>query len=173
MVKTTDKILLGVLVLALIGMSAVFITALSPTESPLSGNAVHQEQSTGDIMPDEAIQIALNTVPGVFKELEIDNNNGVPAYEVEVMSGESTYEVVVSLSGDVISFEEEEIDTPITGTPLELASQAALDYLGEGRVTDTEIGDEEGFYEIEVTLDNGEEVDVHLDENFRILSVED
>ena len=63
-------------------------------------------------------------------------------------------------------------DTPITGEALERASQAALDYLGEGRVTDAEIGDEEGYYEIEVTLDNGRQVDVHLDENFNVLGQE-
>jgi len=32
--------------------------------------------------------------------------------------------------------------------------------------------DEEGYYEIEITLDNGKEMDVHLDENFNVLSVE-
>lgn len=63
-------------------------------------------------------------------------------------------------------------DEPITGEALQRASEAALDYLGEGRVTDTEVGDEEGYYEIEITLDNGEEVDVHLDQNFNVLSEE-
>lgn len=63
-------------------------------------------------------------------------------------------------------------DVAITGPALEQASKAALDHLGEGRVTDTEVGDEEGAYEVEVTLDNGNEVDVHLDENFNVLSDE-
>jgi hypothetical protein len=61
-------------------------------------------------------------------------------------------------------------DVPIKGDALEEASAAALAYLGEGRVTDTEVGDEEGYYEIEITLDNGSQVDVHLDENFSVLS---
>lgn len=64
-------------------------------------------------------------------------------------------------------------DTPVTDEEaLEQASAAALDYTGEGRVTDTEVGDEEGYYEIEVTLDNGQQVDVHLDENFNVLGQE-
>lgn len=67
---------------------------------------------------------------------------------------------------------DEEKDIPITGTPLERASVIALAHIGEGRVTDSEIGDEEGYYEIEITLENGNEVDVHLDENFNILSTE-
>ena len=68
--------------------------------------------------------------------------------------------------------EDEEEDVPITGNALQLASAAALSYIGEGRVTDTEAGDEEGYYEIEITLGNGQEVDVHLDENFNVLGYE-
>lgn len=63
-------------------------------------------------------------------------------------------------------------DIQITGTQLERASRVALAYIGEGIVTDTEIGDEEGYYEIEVTLNNRNQVDVHLDKNFKVLSTE-
>lgn len=63
-------------------------------------------------------------------------------------------------------------DVPITGTALDRASAAALDYIGEGRVTGTEVGDEEGYYEVEITLDNGRQVDVHLDEAFNVLGHE-
>ncbi len=63
-------------------------------------------------------------------------------------------------------------ERPITGAALERASEAALEYTGEGRVTDTEVGDEEGYYEVEVTLKDGTEVDVHLDENFNVLHSE-
>lgn len=64
-------------------------------------------------------------------------------------------------------------DIPITGAALERASAAALDYIGEGRMTETEVGDEEGYYEVEITKDNGRQVDVHLDENFNVLGHED
>ena len=63
-------------------------------------------------------------------------------------------------------------DIQITGTQLERASAVALAHIGEGTVTDTEIGDEEGYYEIEVTLNNESKVDVHIDENFKVLSTE-
>lgn len=63
-------------------------------------------------------------------------------------------------------------DVAITGEALERASEAALGHLGEGRVTDTEVGDEEGYYEVEVTLDDGTEVDVHLSESFTVLTEE-
>jgi hypothetical protein len=63
-------------------------------------------------------------------------------------------------------------ETPITGTALERASAAALAHTGGGRVTDTEAGDEEGAYEVEVTLDDGSQVDVHLDASFAVLGDE-
>ena len=63
-------------------------------------------------------------------------------------------------------------ETPITGTALERASEAALAHTGGGRVTDTEAGDEEGAYEVEVTLADGSQVDVHLDASFAVLGDE-
>ncbi len=63
-------------------------------------------------------------------------------------------------------------ETPITGGALDKASTAALTHVGEGRVTDTEVGDEEGYYEVEITLDDGSQVDVHLDESFTVLGQE-
>ncbi len=63
----------------------------------------------------------------------------------------------------------EETETAITGDALAQASAAALDYTGEGTVTGTEVGDEESYYEVEVTLDNGDQVDVQLDESFTVV----
>jgi hypothetical protein len=63
-------------------------------------------------------------------------------------------------------------ETPITGAALSRASAAALDHLGAGRVTETEAGDEDGFYEVEVTLADRRQVDVHLDRDFNVLGAE-
>ncbi len=63
-----------------------------------------------------------------------------------------------------------ETDTPITGDALATATAVAIDHLGGGRVTGTEVGDEDSYYEVEVTLDNGNAVDVQLDENFTLVS---
>jgi hypothetical protein len=57
-----------------------------------------------------------------------------------------------------------------TGAGIEKAKSVALDHTNGGRVTGTEVGDEEGYYEVEVTRDDGSQVDVHLDRNFNILS---
>ena len=56
----------------------------------------------------------------------------------------------------------------ITGSALDRASQAALKEAGSGKVTETEAGDEEGAYEVEVTKADGSQVDVHLDKSFAV-----
>ena len=66
----------------------------------------------------------------------------------------------------------DDTDTPIPGTDLQTASDAALASTGQGRVTGTEVGDEESYYEVEVTLDDGTEVDVQLDADFQIVGTE-
>jgi hypothetical protein len=63
-------------------------------------------------------------------------------------------------------------ENPITGAALSRASAAALEHTGGGRVTETETGDEEGFYEVGVTLPDGSQVDVHLDRDFNVLGEE-
>jgi uncharacterized membrane protein YkoI len=65
-------------------------------------------------------------------------------------------------------------DDRLTGTALEQASEAALDEVGEGRVTDSERSDDpDHAYEIEVTLENGQEIEVELDEDFGVVRVDD
>lgn len=66
--------------------------------------------------------------------------------------------------------EPSENDGQLTGTTLEKASNAALKEVGEGKVTDSEADD--GGYEIEVTLDDGSDVDVALSESFAIIRVD-
>ncbi|MEO2104772.1 MAG: hypothetical protein ABGZ36_03935 [Actinomycetota bacterium] len=68
--------------------------------------------------------------------------------------------------------ENEGPDTRITGEALDRASAAALAHTGEGEVTETEVGDEESYYEVEVTLPDGSEVDVQLDESFAVVGEE-
>jgi len=157
---TTIKTMLAVFVLALIGATALLVGAITSQK-----NAITEA---------EARTIAQQTIEGEITEVEIESDN----YEVEVAKDGTQQEVTISAqTGEVLHVEEDDDanegpDVPITGSALERASAAALAYIGEGRVTDSEIGDEEGYYEIEIRLNNGREADVHLDENFNVLSVE-
>lgn len=65
--------------------------------------------------------------------------------------------------------EPSEHQVAITGDALKTASAAALAHTGAGRVTETEVNDEESYYQVEVTLANGNQVDVQLDENFKVV----
>jgi hypothetical protein len=49
------------------------------------------------------------------------------------------------------------------------APTAGLARTGGGRVTGTEVGDEDSYDEVEVTLESGQQVDVQLDEQFRVV----
>ena len=64
-------------------------------------------------------------------------------------------------------------ERPIPGSAKDRAGAVAVKHVGGGRVTGTEVGDEEGYYEVEVTRPGGGEVDVHLDRDFKVTSTED
>jgi uncharacterized membrane protein YkoI len=68
--------------------------------------------------------------------------------------------------------DDDHTDTPITGADLERATEAALRHTGGGRVTGTEVEDEESYYEVEVTLTDGTQVDVQLDKSFQVVGQE-
>ena len=63
-------------------------------------------------------------------------------------------------------------EVPITGSALEQASAAALGHIGSGEVTETETGDEESYYEVEVTKPDGSQVDVQLNRDFEVVGGE-
>jgi uncharacterized membrane protein YkoI len=59
-------------------------------------------------------------------------------------------------------------DTVLSGTALDRASEAALAETGGGVVVDSE-AEEESAYEVEVNLDDGRQIEVHLDANFAVV----
>lgn len=72
-----------------------------------------------------------------------------------------------------VSGDDDAQDRPIPASEREQAERAALAETGGGAVTETEVGDEESRYEVEVTLDDGSQVDVQLDEEFQVVGTED
>jgi uncharacterized membrane protein YkoI len=92
------------------------------------------------------------------------------------MLGAGAAAVVVAAAGTGIAVasggDDDGSEVPIGGSALERASAVALEETGGGQVTGTEAGDEEGAYEVEVTLDDGRQVDVHLDEQFHVVTTE-
>jgi uncharacterized membrane protein YkoI len=61
----------------------------------------------------------------------------------------------------------------LTGQTLDQASTAALAEVGSGTVSDAEASEDlDHAYEVEVTLDSGDDVDVYLDESFTVVRVD-
>ena len=75
-----------------------------------------------------------------------------------------------AIAGAAGGGDDDATDKAISGQALDRASSAALAETGGGKVTETEVGDEEGAYEVEVTRADGSQVDVHLDKGFNVLS---
>ena len=79
----------------------------------------------------------------------------------------------VGITGAVVAGQGgDDNEQPIRGDALDKATAAALAHTGGGTVTETEVGDEDSLYEVEITLDDGRQVDVQLDENFEVVSSE-
>ena len=79
--------------------------------------------------------------------------------------------VTVGAAG-ALSGDDDAPERPIPTADLEQAEQAALEEVGGGTVSATEVDDEESTYEVEVTLDDGSQVDVQLDGRFQVVGVE-
>jgi hypothetical protein len=74
-----------------------------------------------------------------------------------------------AIAGATGGGDDDEPQKPITGQALDSATAAALEHTGGGRVTGTEVGDEESAYEVEVTRADGGQLDVQLDEAFNVV----
>jgi uncharacterized membrane protein YkoI len=75
-----------------------------------------------------------------------------------------------AIAGAAGGGDDDATDKAISGQALDRASAAALAETGGGKVTETEMGDEEGAYEVEVTRADGSQVDVHLNKDFKVLN---
>jgi uncharacterized membrane protein YkoI len=72
-------------------------------------------------------------------------------------------------SGIAVAANADDDQPPIPANALDHASKVALEETGGGHVTGSEVGDEEGYYEVEVTKPDGSKVDVHLDRSFNVI----
>jgi uncharacterized membrane protein YkoI len=60
-------------------------------------------------------------------------------------------------------------EAPITGDAYAQATKVALGFTGGGKVTQTHLADQEGYYQVEVTMPDGRQTDVNMDQTFKIL----
>ena len=63
-------------------------------------------------------------------------------------------------------------DAPLTGEQRDRAVAAAKAHVGEGQVTETEIGDDGAAYGVEILKPDGTQVEVNLDKDYRVTGTE-
>ena len=63
-------------------------------------------------------------------------------------------------------------DSELTGSTRDRAVAAALAATGGGTVLETEAGDDNAAYGVEVRLPDGRQVEVHLDASFKVIGQE-
>lgn len=74
-----------------------------------------------------------------------------------------------ALTGVAIASSDDEQSRPITGSAYDRATSVAIRVAGGGTVTETEVGDEEGYYQVEVTKADGSQIDVNMDKSFHVV----
>lgn len=162
--KKTLLIIAGLAALALGGAA---LAGASP--SSITGG----DNLTGSTY-DRAEKAALaETGGGKVTDSERDGENGA-TYEVEVTKDDgSQVDVRLDDQFKVVTAEtdredDNDADEQLTGATLDRASKAALAKTGGGTVTDSERSGQ--AYELEVTKDDGSQVDVILDSQFKVVS---
>lgn len=63
-------------------------------------------------------------------------------------------------------------DAPLTGEQRDKAVAAAKAHVGDGEVTDTEVGDDGAAYGVEIRKPDGAQVEVNLDRDYRVTGTE-
>ena len=105
--------------------------------------------------------------------MNIGMNQRITGHRAGLIVGAAAVLTIAGATGAIASSDDDASDQSITGTSLQKASDAALTETGGGKVTATEVDDEESKYEVEVTLKDGSQVDVQLDEAFDVVDTED
>ncbi len=159
MERKTKWIAGGALALALIG---------GGTGVAVAGDVVGGDDDaplTGSTLDDATAAALAETGGGTVTDTEHDDGR----YEVEITLDDGTQrDVTLDDTFAVVGSEADDADdVALTGATLEQATAAALAETGGGTVTDSE-QEANGGYEVEVTLDDGTDIDVHLDDNFEV-----
>jgi uncharacterized membrane protein YkoI len=93
-----------------------------------------------------------------------------PIKWVVVVAGLAVAAVVAG--GGAVMATSADDDAQLTGEQREKAVAAARAHVGEGEVTDTEVGDDGAAYGVEIRKPDGAQVEVNLDRDYRVTGTE-
>ncbi|MEW6476756.1 MAG: hypothetical protein AB1679_31255 [Actinomycetota bacterium] len=88
-----------------------------------------------------------------------------------ILAAGLTVAAVVGGAGAVMATDADD-DAPLTGEQRDKAVAAAKAHVGEGQVTDTEMGDDGAAYGVEILKPDGVQVEVNLDRDYRVTGSE-
>ncbi|MBU9720878.1 MULTISPECIES: PepSY domain-containing protein [Bacillaceae] len=129
-----------------------------------------------------AKEIALEQIDGVIKEIELDSDDGIVYYEIEMKTAQGEAELEIhAISGEVLSFSVDSKKRSSKSNVLDLSSligiveakRIALDKV-EGTVKEIELEKDDGriYYDIEIKTSKGE-VEIEIDARTgEIISIE-
>jgi hypothetical protein len=80
--------------------------------------------------------------------------------------------LAVAVAGGIAAAAADDADQELTGATRDRAVAAALAATGGGTVLETEAGDDGAAYGVEVRLPGGRQIEVTLDERFRVVGQE-
>ncbi len=108
MVKTSDKIILAVLVILLVGIGSVFITAFTSSNNAEKSNI--DQNSAKQLTADEAKAIAISESAsmdiGVVTDVELETESGTRVYSVEFTKGSVETDIKIDAkTGDILKVE--------------------------------------------------------------------
>ncbi|HET7737792.1 MAG TPA: PepSY domain-containing protein [Tepidiformaceae bacterium] len=89
-----------------------------------------------------------------------------------IVGGVALAAALTATAGVAASGMGDDDDQPLTGDTHTKAVEAALAYTGGGTVTETEVGDDGAAYDVEVRLDDGSQVEIQLDADFKVIGQE-
>ena len=74
--------------------------------------------------------------------------------------------------GTVLASNAADDDAQLSGESRDKAVAAARAHVGEGEVTDTEVGDDGAAYGVEILKPDGAQLEVHLDKDYKVTGTE-
>ena len=89
-----------------------------------------------------------------------------------IVGGALAAAVIAGGTGTGLAASSGDDDKPLTGTTRDRAVAAAREATGGGTVTETEVGDDNAASSVEIRLQDGRQVEVNLDKDFRVIGQE-
>ncbi|WP_096186844.1 PepSY domain-containing protein [Evansella halocellulosilytica] len=142
------------------------------TEEEYESAPSHSEEGSssndGKISSEEAVEIAKGVLDGKLDEVELDTEDGMLVYEVEIKYNGDDYDFIIDAhSGEIIEIDDDLLKTPLRdemNVSVEQAKEIALETVPEGKIKEVELERKRGSYVYEIEMKyRGDDGDIYID----------